>query len=519
VGETLEIRGWARSVRTQKERAFIDLNDGSSISGMQAVVNEGSEAWDIINSGVVSTGAAIAVRGTLVASPGEKQAAELLVTKLEVIGIADAETYPLQKKRHTLEYLRSIAHLRPRTNTIGAVSRVRNQLAFATHKFFQENGFLYVNTPIITASDCEGAGEQFQVTTLLNELQSSAGPSLEELAKAEARVKSQGDVVKAIKDAAKAGNASKEQVDAEVAKLLQAKGDIEALKSTGASKSLPINKDGSIDYSKDFFSKPSFLTVSGQLNGEIMACAVNDVYTFGPTFRAENSNTSRHLAEFWMVEPEMAFANLNDDMDCAEAYLKYCINHVLEHCDEDLEFFEKNVSKDNLRERLRNVASQEFARITYTQAVEHILAAKKKFEYPVEWGSDLQSEHERYITEEVYKNRPVIVRDYPKDIKAFYMRLNDDNKTVAAMDVLVPRVGELMGGSQREERLDVLERRIEDVGLEKESYWWYLDLRRYGTQPHAGFGLGFERLVCYVTGVENIRDAIPFPRYPGSAEF
>lgn len=519
VGEALEIRGWARSVRTQKERAFIDLNDGSSISGMQAVVNEGTQAWDVINSGVVTTGAAVAVRGALVASPGGKQAAELLVNELEVIGTADPESYPLQKKRHTLEYLRSIAHLRPRTNTIGAVSRVRNQLAYATHKFFQENGFLYVNTPIITASDCEGAGEQFQVTTLLNGLQAGAGASPEALAAAESKVKAQGDAVKNLKEAAKAGSATKEQVDAEVAKLLQAKANVEALKSAGGSTSLPTNKDGSIDYTQDFFSKPSYLTVSGQLNGEIMACAVNDVYTFGPTFRAENSNTSRHLAEFWMVEPEMAFANLNDDMDCAEAYLKYCINHVLEHCDEDLEFFEKNVAKDNLRERLRGVASQEFARITYTEAVEHVLAAKKKFEFPVEWGSDLQSEHERYITEEVFKDRPVIVRDYPKDIKAFYMRLNDDNKTVAAMDVLVPRVGELMGGSQREERLDVLERRIEDNGLEKESYWWYLDLRRYGSQPHAGFGLGFERLVCYVTGVENIRDAIPFPRYPGSAEF
>jgi asparaginyl-tRNA synthetase len=519
VGEELEIRGWARSVRTQKERAFIDLNDGSNISGMQAVVNEGTQAWDVINSGVVTTGAAVSVRGALVASPGGKQAAELLVNELEVIGPADPESYPLQKKRHTLEYLRSIAHLRPRTNTIGAVSRVRNQLAYATHKFFQENGFLYVNTPIVTASDCEGAGEQFQVTTLLNGLQAGAGPSPEAVAAAESKVKAQGDTVKTLKEAMKAGGATKEQVDAEVAKLLQAKADVEALKSTGGSTSLPTNKDGSIDYTQDFFSKPSYLTVSGQLNGEIMACAVNDVYTFGPTFRAENSNTSRHLAEFWMVEPEMAFADLNDDMDCAEAYLKYCINHVLEHCDEDLEFFEKNVAKDNLRERLRGVASQEFARITYTEAVEHVLAAKKKFEFPVEWGSDLQSEHERYITEEVFKDRPVIVRDYPKDIKAFYMRLNDDNKTVAAMDVLVPRVGELMGGSQREERLDVLERRIEDNGLEKESYWWYLDLRRYGSQPHAGFGLGFERLVCYVTGVENIRDAIPFPRYPGSAEF
>jgi len=519
VGEELELRGWARSVRTQKGMAFIDLNDGSAISGMQAVVNEGSAAWEVANSGSVSTGAALRVKGKLVASPGGKQAAELAVDELEVIGAADSETYPLQKKRHTLEYLRSIAHLRPRTNTIGAVARVRNQLAYATHKFFQENGFLYANTPIVTASDCEGAGEQFQVTTLLNGFAAAAAATPEAITAAEAAAKEQGEVVKAVKEAKKAGDASKEDVDGAVAKLLSLKSEAEALAGAAGGASLPKKDDGSIDYSQDFFGKPSYLTVSGQLNGEIMACAVNDIYTFGPTFRAENSNTSRHLAEFWMVEPELAFADLNDDMDCAEAYLKYCLNHVLENCDEDLAFFEKNISKDNLRERLRSVATQEFARITYTEAVDHILNAKKKFEFPIKWGADLQSEHERYITEEVFKNRPVIVRDYPKDIKAFYMRLNDDNKTVAAMDVLVPRVGELMGGSQREERLDVLERRIEENGLEKESYWWYLDLRRYGSQPHAGFGLGFERLVCYVSGVENIRDAIPFPRYPGSAEF
>ena len=519
VGEELEVRGWARSVRTQKGMAFIDLNDGSAISGMQAVVNEGSAAWEVANSGSVSTGAALRVKGKLVASPGGKQAAELAVDELEVIGAADSETYPLQKKRHTLEYLRSIAHLRPRTNTIGAVARVRNQLAYATHKFFQEHGFLYANTPIVTASDCEGAGEQFQVTTLLNGFAAAAAATPEAIAAAEAAAKEQGEVVKAVKEAKKAGDASKEDVDDAVAKLLSLKSEAEALAGAAGGASLPKKDDGSIDYSQDFFGKPSYLTVSGQLNGEIMACAVNDIYTFGPTFRAENSNTSRHLAEFWMVEPELAFADLKDDMDCAEAYLKYCLNHVLENCDEDLAFFEKNISKDNLRERLRSVATQEFARITYTEAVDHILNAKKKFEFPIKWGADLQSEHERYITEEVFKNRPVIVRDYPKDIKAFYMRLNDDNKTVAAMDVLVPRVGELMGGSQREERLDVLERRIEENGLEKESYWWYLDLRRYGSQPHAGFGLGFERLVCYVSGVENIRDAIPFPRYPGSAEF
>ena len=307
--------------------------------------------------------------------------------------------------------------------------------------------------------------------------------------------------------------------------LLALKATAEALENPPAAAAaaaggeLPRDASGAVDYTKDFFGKPSYLTVSGQLNAEIYACAMRDVYTFGPTFRAENSNTSRHLAEFWMVEPELAFADLQDDMDCAEAYLKHCLTHVLEHCDEDLEFFEKNISKDDLRERLRGVATSDFARITYTEAVDHVLKAKKKFEFPVEWGCDLQSEHERYLTEEVFKNTPVIVRDYPKGVKAFYMRENEDGKTVAAMDVLVPKVGELMGGSQREERLDVLERRIEEVGLEKESYWWYLDLRRYGSVPHAGFGLGFERLVQYVTGVENIRDVIPFPRFPGSAEF
>ena len=345
--------------------------------------------------------------------------------------------------------------------------------------------------------------------------------ALASLAKAAAA--EQGVVVKTLKDAKKEGKATKEEVDEAVAELLALKAKAESLENSSAAAAaagdIPRDAAGAVDYGKDFFGKPSYLTVSGQLNAEIYACAMRDVYTFGPTFRAENSNTSRHLAEFWMVEPELAFADLQDDMDCAEAYLKHCLTHVLEHCDEDLEFFEKNISKDNLRERLRGVATSDFARITYTEAVDHVLKAKKKFEFPVEWGCDLQSEHERYLTEEVFKNRPVIVRDYPKAVKAFYMRENDDGKTVAAMDVLVPKVGELMGGSQREERLDVLERRIEEVGLEKESYWWYLDLRRYGSVPHAGFGLGFARLVQYVTGVENIRDVIPFPRYPGSAEF
>jgi asparaginyl-tRNA synthetase len=535
VGKTLELKGWVRSNRAQKDRAFIDLNDGSDMSGMQMVVLQehvDENVWQLVAGATseVSTGASIRVKGKVVESPGGKQSVEVLVDELEIIGKADPATYPLQKKRHTLEYLRGIAHLRPRTNTIAAVSRVRNQLAFATHQFFQQNGFLYVNTPIITASDCEGAGEQFQVTCLLNGLEEegSAGAAAsvapQDVEKVEQKVKSQGDIVKKTKADKGEGNATKEDVDREVKKLLALKEELTELQSASNTPQTSVKellklKSGGVDYEQDFFAKRSYLTVSGQLNGEIMASAVNDIYTFGPTFRAENSNTSRHLAEFWMVEPELAFADLNDDMDCAEAYLKHCITHVLKHCDEDLQFFEKNISKDNLKERLQNVVDQDFARITYTEAVEHVLSAKKKFEFPIQWGSDLQSEHERYISEEVYKDRPVIVRDYPKDIKAFYMRANDDGKTVAAMDVLVPKVGELMGGSQREERLDVLEKKIEEVGLEKESYWWYLELRKYGSVPHSGFGLGFERLVQYVTGVENIRDVIAFPRYPGSADF
>ena len=534
VGDTVQLRGWVRTVRAQKDVAFIEVNDGSSLSGIQAVVNGDVPGRDHLDGGDITTGAAVMIEGTVVESPGGKQAVEVAVTSIKLVGGADASTFPLQKKRHTLEYLRGIAHLRPRTNTIGAVTRVRNQLAYATHTFFQQHGFQYVNTPIVTASDCEGAGEQFQITTLINGIDGAssaaaapAKPAASEadIAAAKTAASEQGAAVKALKDAKKEGKATKEEVDEAVAKLLALKATAEALENPPAASAaaaggeLPRDASGAVDYSKDFFGKPSYLTVSGQLNAEIYACAMRDVYTFGPTFRAENSNTSRHLAEFWMVEPELAFADLQDDMDCAEAYLKHCLTHVLEHCDEDLEFFEKNISKDDLRERLRGVATSDFARITYTEAVDHVLKAKKKFEFPVEWGCDLQSEHERYLTEEVFKNTPVIVRDYPKGVKAFYMRENEDGKTVAAMDVLVPKVGELMGGSQREERLDVLERRIEEVGLEKESYWWYLDLRRYGSVPHAGFGLGFERLVQYVTGVENIRDVIPFPRFPGSAEF
>ena len=453
VGESVRVQGWLRSKRDSKAGiSFLAIHDGSCFDTIQAVVPADLDNYES-EVKKLSTGCSVDVIGILVQSEGKGQALEIQATQVEVVGtVDDPEGYPIAKKRHTFEYLRTQAHLRPRTNTFGAITRVRTTLANAIHQFFFDHGFHWINTPIITGSDCEGAGELFRVSTL--------------------------DLV-----------------------------------------NTPRTPDGKIDFGQDFFEQEAFLTVSGQLEVESYCLAMSKVYTFGPTFRAENSNTSRHLAEFWMVEPELAFADLQDDMDCAEAYLKHCLTHVLEHCDEDLEFFEKNISKDNLRERLRGVATSDFARITYTEAVDHVLKAKKKFEFPVEWGCDLQSEHERYLTEEVFKNRPVIVRDYPKAVKAFYMRENDDGKTVAAMDVLVPKVGELMGGSQREERLDVLERRIEEVGLEKESYWWYLDLRRYGSVPHAGFGLGFERLVQYVTGVENIRDVIPFPRYPGSAEF
>eukprot|EP00793_Prasinoderma_coloniale_P003253 PRCOL_00005888-RA len=460
LGGEVVVRGWVRSVRAQKTRAFVDVNDGSTLGGLQLVVGEGCEGWEeCAAGGSVATGASVCARGTLVAARGgDGEGVEVAVEELAVVGGADA-SYPLQKKRHTLEFLRGVAHLRPRTNTIGAAARVRSRLALATHEFFGGNGFAYVHTPIVTASDCEGAGEQFAVTTLVP----------------------QG-------------------------------GDMSAA---------PTTDSGALDFAEDFFGKQSFLTVSGQLNAEAYATALRDVYTFGPTFRAENSNTSRHLAEFWMIEPEMAFADLADDMACAEAYLKHCVASVLEHCAEDLEFFDKRIEK-GLKDKLTKVVEAPFRRISYTEAVDTLQAAVEnghEFEFPVEWGSDLQSEHERYLSEVVCEGAPAIVYDYPAGIKAFYMRMNDDQKTVAAMDLLVPRVGELIGGSQREERLDVLEERLEAVGLDKEAYWWYLDLRRYGTVPHAGFGLGFERLVCFCTGIENIRDVIPFPRYPGSAQF
>ncbi len=448
IGSTLTVCGWVRTIRAQKNFAFLELNDGSTLSNLQIILNESLPNYSECLSSL-STGASVKAVGTLVSSPGQKQKWEMHATAVSIFGTCPVD-YPLQKKRHSFEFLRTLAHIRPRTNTQGAVMRVRNALSFATHLFFQTQGFLYLHTPIITASDCEGAGAQFLVTTL---------------------------------------NVEKP----------------------------PRKEDGLVDFSKDFFHKKAYLTVSGQLNGETYACALSDIYTFGPTFRAENSNTSRHLAEFWMIEPEMAFADLQDNMNCAENYLKYVVKYILEHCPEDLEFFDNFIEK-GLIARLTQVAEEPFARITYTEAISILEKSGKSFTFPFSWGSDLQSEHERYLAEEHFK-KPVILTDYPAKIKAFYMRSNSDEKTVAAMDVLVPKIGEIIGGSQREERLDYLERKIMDFGLNVDDYWWYTELRKYGTVPHAGFGAGFERLVLFATGMENIRDVIPFPRFPGHAEF
>lgn len=449
VGAEITVKGWVRTVRNQKAFAFVEVNDGSTLSNFQVLIKSDYPKFDSLIT-ALSTGVAISARGMVVESPGKSQEVELQATEISIIGECDPEVYPLQKKRHSFEFLRTIAHLRPRTNTIGAVTRLRHALAFATHKFFNDRGFLYIHTPIITASDCEGAGQMFRVSTLNPE-------------------------------------------------------------------DLPKTERGKIDYSQDFFGKPAYLTVSGQLNAEIYASALSDVYTFGPTFRAENSNTARHLAEFWMIEPEIAFADLSDDMELAEAFLKSIVGYVLNHCQEDLEFFDKRVS-EGLLARLHQLVDAPFERATYTYAVRILEKSGKKFEFQPKWGDDLQTEHERYLAEE-YFGKPVIITDYPKQIKAFYMRQNEDGKTVAAMDVLVPKVGEIIGGSQREERLDVLKSKIREMKLHEEDYWWYLELRKYGSVPHAGFGAGFERLVQYVTGMDNIRDVIPFPRYPGKADF
>lgn len=447
IDKQIQMSGWVRKIRDQKNFGFIELNDGSFFKGVQVVFDTTLSNFEDVAK--LSISSSIVVEGKLVRSQGAGQEFELMATKVEVIQKADLE-YPLQNKRHSFEFLREIAHLRPRTNTFSAVFRVRSVLAYAIHKFFQENGFVYVNTPIITGSDAEGAGEMFRVTTL---------------------------------------------------KLDKP----------------PRKEDGSIDASQDFFGKETNLTVSGQLNGETYCAAFRNIYTFGPTFRAENSNTSRHAAEFWMIEPEIAFADLNANMELGEAMIKFIIKHVMQECPEEMEFFNQFVEK-GLFDKLNNVINSEFGKITYTEAIEILKKAPKKFDYAVEWGIDLQSEHERYLAEEHFK-KPVYLTDYPKDIKAFYMKLNTDGKTVRAMDLLAPGIGEIIGGSQREDDLETLERRMKEVGLHVEDYGFYTDLRRYGSFPHAGFGLGFERMLMYVTGMTNIRDVIPFPRTPKNALF
>ena len=444
----ITVRGWVRTNRGSNKFGFIELNDGTFFKSVQVVYEaEFLDNFEEIAKAPIA--AALKVTGTFVLTPDAKQPFEIKAREIVIEAGSDAD-YPLQKKRHSMEFLREIAHLRPRSNTFSAVFRVRSMVAYAIHKFFQDKNFVYVHTPIITASDCEGAGEMFKVTTLdLNDL--------------------------------------------------------------------PKDAEGKVDYSEDFFGKEAGLTVSGQLEAETFALAFRNVYTFGPKFRAENSNTARHASEFWMIEPEMAFADLNDNMDTAEAMIKYIINYVMENAPEEMEFFSKFIDK-GLIERLNNIVNSDFARITYTEAVELLKKSGEKFQYPVEWGIDLQTEHERYITEKIYK-KPVFVTDYPKEIKAFYMRLNDDDKTVAACDLLVPGVGEIIGGSQREERYDVLKARIEETGMTEEDYWWYMDLRKYGGVKHSGYGLGFERIIMYITGMSNIRDVLPFPRTPKTAEF
>jgi len=448
-GRSIRLQGWIRTRRDSKGGfSFLELNDGSSLENIQ-IVADGSLANYESEIRRLSAGSSVTVEGELKQSPAKGQATEVQAARITVHGWSDPESYALQKKRHSFEFLRTLAHLRPRTNTFGAIARVRNQVCRSIHEFFQQEGFLYVHPPIITASDCEGAGEMFKVTTF----------NLAEVPK----------------------------------------------------------QAGQVDFTQDFFDRPSYLTVSGQLEAEIFACALGKVYTFGPTFRAENSNTSRHLAEFWMVEPEMAFYELTDNMDLAESFLKRIVGDVLDRCVDDMQFFNSRIDNTVL-ETLADVAEQQFERLPYTEAIELLKQSGESFEFPVEWGKDLQAEHERYLTEKKIK-RPVILFDYPAAIKPFYMRVNDDGRTVRAMDVLVPKVGEIIGGSQREERLDVVSDRMQQQGLNADDYWWYLDLRRYGTVPHSGFGLGLERVIQFVTGMANIRDCVPFPRTPGSAEF
>ena len=450
-GQVVDVRGWVRTRRDSKQAfSFVELNDGSCLANLQIVIDANVPGYaESIKQ--VTTGASIAIEGEIKDSPAKGQRIEVQATSLRVLGEADPLKYPLQKKGHSFEFLREIAHLRPRTNTFGAITRVRNAAATAIHNFFQSRGFCYIQTPIITTSDCEGAGQMFQVTTL----------------------------------------------------------DLHKLAASGK----PVN------FELDFFGKPASLTVSGQLEAEIFACSVGECYTFGPTFRAENSNTTRHLAEFWMVEPEMPFCDLTDNMQLAESFIKTVIGDVMQGCEADIAFFNERIDeKHELIATMQNILDHEFIRLPYTEAIDVLQKSGKTFEYPIEWGADLQSEHERFLTEEQFK-QPVILFDYPRTLKPFYMRCNDDGKTVRAMDVLVPRVGEIIGGSQREERLDVLLERMKECHLDPETYWWYVDLRRYGTVPHAGFGLGFERLIQLITGMANIRDCIPFPRVPKSADF
>ena len=448
VDEKVCVKGWVRTRRGNKHVQFVALNDGSTIKNLQIVIDLAKFTDEQLKP--ITTGSSLHMEGTLVASQGKGQSVEVQADTIEVYGTADPEQYPLQKKGHTLEFLREKAHLRMRTNTFGAVMRIRHNLAFAIHNFFNSRGFFYLNTPLITESDCEGAGEMFQVTTLnLNDL--------------------------------------------------------------------PRTDDGRVDYSQDFFGKPTSLTVSGQLEGELGATALGAIYTFGPTFRAENSNTPRHLAEFWMVEPEVAFNDINDNMDLAEDFIKYCVQYALDHCKDDIEFLNK-MYDNSLIERLQGVIKERFVRLTYTEGIKILEESGKKFEFPVHWGIDLQSEHERFLVEEHFK-RPVILTDYPKEIKAFYMKQNPDGKTVRGMDVLFPQIGEIIGGSEREADYDKLMQAIKERNIPMKDMWWYLDTRRFGTVPHSGFGLGFERLVLFVTGMANIRDVIPFPRTPNNAEF
>ncbi|KAK9838840.1 hypothetical protein WJX74_004282 [Apatococcus lobatus] len=537
VGQTLTFGGWVKTGREQGAGAFafLEINDGSTFTNLQVMVTkEAAEAHGGLKA-LVPTGTSILVKGTVEKPPeGAKQTVEVKVLEILHLGqiAASAKAYPLAKKKQTMEFLREKMHLRARTNTIGAIARIRNALAFATHDFFQQHGFLYVHTPLITASDCEGAGEMFQVTTLLSkadEVAAEANKPAADLDRLREAASQQGASVKQAKEAATAqkDNAELQQaVLQQVDALKKAKADLQKAEKqqqerAGLVGGLPRLPDGSIDYAKDFFSKKAFMTVSGQLNGEYYACALSSIYTFGPTFRAEDSHTSRHLAEFWMIEPEIAYCQLDDCMHCAEDYVRHCCNYLLERSRGDLKFIVEQIDKTAIQ-RLEHVAKTSFKRLSYTEAVEiledAIRTKKKKFEFKVSWGVDLSSEHERYLTEEVFK-QPVIVYNYPKEIKAFYMRANDDGKTVAAMDVLVPKVGELIGGSQREERLEVLEERLKASGMPLEPYEGYLDLRRYGTVPHAGFGLGFERLILFATGLDNIREVIPFPRWPGHADY